>query len=327
MTLLQKKKTGKTHKYNYDISVIVPVVERHDDLEGLYISYADEIKKLTDRFEFIFVVDGHKDKAYLEIKRFAGDEPKIKVIKFQKTFGESIAISVGLERAQGRYVFTLAAYMQVEPYEIKKLYDALCNDECDVAIAKRLRRNDTPFNRMQSAVFHRILKLFTGAEFGDISCGLKGLKKEIVEQFDIYGDQHRFIPILAEHKGLRVKEIEVEQHTGDTKTRVYKLRTYLNRVIDIIALFFLIRFTYKPLRFFGLVGSFFIIAGMAINGYLIFLRLFTSNFGLTDKPSLFLSSLLIVIGIQIFAVGLIGEIIIYTHSKRAKSYNIKEIRE
>jgi glycosyltransferase involved in cell wall biosynthesis len=309
-----------------ELSIIVPVVERYDDLKILYDSYAEEIKKITKDFEFIFVIDGHMLKAYSEIKKFSHQNPTIKIVKFPRSFGESIAISVGFEKANGRCIFTLSSYFQVEPYEIRRLYDALNNDECDVVVTKRSREKDSFYNRFQSLVFHKIIKLFTGTDFNDISCGLKGIKRNVVSVFDIYGDLHRFIPILAEHQGLRVKELKVKQKKEDTKIRIYKLRTYLNRLIDAITLFFLLRFTYRPMRFFGLIGSILIISGLAINGYLIYSRLIGS-FPLTNKPSLFLASLLMVIGIQIFAVGLIGEIIIYTHSKTAKHFNVKEFIE
>jgi len=309
-----------------ELSIVVPVVERYDDLEKLYNSYAEEIKKATKDFEFIFVIDGHMRKAYSEIKKFSPKNSRIRVVKFPRSFGEASAISVGFEKARGRCVFTLSSYYQVEPYEIKRLYDTLNNDECDIVVSMRSRENDSLFNRFQSFIFHKIIKLFTGTGFGDITCGLRGMKREVVGVFDIYGDLHRFIPILAQHQGLRVKELEVKQKKEDTKTRVYKLRTYLNRLIDIMTLFFLLRFTYRPMRFLGLTGSILIISGFAINVYLIYFRLIGS-LPLTNKPSLFLASLLMVMGIQVFAIGLIGEILIYTHSKTAKHFNVKEIIE
>lgn len=312
---------------NIEISVIVPVAERYDNLEKLYLSYADEINKITNYFEFIFVIDGHMRKAYSELKRFSNKNPHIKMIKLPKTLGEANALSVGFEKAKGKYVFTLSSYFQVEPFEINRLYNALENDECDIVISRRSREKDSLFNRLRSLVFHVILKLLSGTGFSDISCGLRGMKRDVVKAFDLYGDLHRFIPILAEHQGLRVKELTVKQRKEDTKVRVYNLRTYINRLIDIMTLFFLLRFTYRPMRFFGLLGSILIISGFAVNSYLIYNRLFTGSFPLANKPSLFLASLLIVIGIQVFAVGLIGEIIIYTHSKKIKQFNVKEIIE
>ncbi len=318
------KKDLKSDKTK-DITVIVPVVERFDDLEALYSAYSSEIRKLTDDFEFIFIVDGHMGAAYSHIKKFSVNEPHVKVIRFPRTFGEARALSVGFDKARGRYIFILSSYFQVEPSETVKLYNALANDECDIAIARRLRNEDSLFNKIQSLIFHRLLRLLTGTKFKDISCGLKGMKRDILGTFDIYGDLHRFIPVLAEHNGLRVMEIDVVQRREDRKTMVYQARTYLNRVIDLLTLFFLLRFTFRPMRFFGLIGSALIIAGGAINSYLIYYRIFGEGFGLSDKPSLFLASLLIVIGVQIFAIGLIGEIIIYTHSKEVKKFNVKEI--
>ncbi|MEW6001520.1 MAG: glycosyltransferase [Nitrospirota bacterium] len=307
-----------------DISVIVPVVERYDDLEMLYLSYAEEIEKLTENYEFIFVIDGHMESAYKSVKRFSRHNPKIRVIKFMRPLGESAALATGCERASGTYIFTLSSYFQVEPDGITEMYRLLINDECDIVITRRDREKDSFFNRVQSFVFHKILRILTGANYRDISCGLRGMRREMVGVFDIYGDLHRFIPVLAEHRGLRIKEVVVKQRKEDTKTRFYGLRTYLHRIIDLMNLFFLLRFTFKPLRFFGIIGSMLTILGSAIILYLIYRRLFTEGFGLSDKPSLFVASILIVIGIQIFAIGLVGEIIIYTRSRRSKPLKLKK---
>ncbi|KPK30900.1 MAG: hypothetical protein AMK70_13185, partial [Nitrospira bacterium SG8_35_1] len=266
-------------------------------------------------------------RAYSEIKRFKNKYSNIELIKFTKSLGESNALSVGFEIARGKYIFTLSSYFQVEPHEIEKLYSALKDDEVDIVITRRIREKDTFFNKLQNALFHKALKFFTGTNFKDISCGLRGMKREVFEKFDVYGDLHRFIPIIAEHHGVKVRELVVKQRVEDTKTRIYSLRTYFNRIIDILTLFFLLRFTYRPMRFFGLIGSILVVTGFLFISKLIYFRLFTMNYGLRDKPSLFLSSLLIVIGIQIFAVGLIGEIIIYTRSKKARYFNIKEFIE
>lgn len=309
-----------------DVSVVIPVVERYNDLELLYTSYAKELNEVVSDYEFIFVVDGHMNKAYKEVKALAANYPQIKVIKFTKTLGESMALNAGFKSARGGFVFTLASYFQVEPAEIKKLYRALKSGECDIAVSRRERTEDSAFNRLQSGMFHRLLKIFTGSDYSDIACGLRGMKKDVLDVFDIYGDLHRFIPIISEHQGLKVKEIPVRQKKEDTSTRFYGLRTYINRVVDVVTIFFLLRFTYKPLRFFGIIGSVLILTGLGIVTYLVYQRLFYP-IGLSDRPALFLSSLLMVIGIQVFAIGLIGEMIIYTHSSKLKRFNIKDVIE
>lgn len=310
-----------------EISVVVPVVERSDDLKMLYQSYSEEVSKFTRNFEFIFVLDAHMDAEYTTIQELSAQDPRVKFIRFPRSFGESNALSVGFQKARGRYIFTLASYFQVEPHEIIRFYEALVNNQCDIVISKRARAKDALLNRIQSYCFHKILQIFTGTRFSDISCGLKGMKKEVVNAFDVYGDLHRFIPILAEHQGLRVLELDVQQRKEDRKPRIYRLGTYFYRIIDILTLFFLLRFTYRPLRFFGLLGAILTSIGLFINLDLIYNRLFTENFALKDKPSLFLAALLMVIGIQIFAIGLIGEVIIYTHSRKAKQFHVKEFIE
>lgn len=306
-----------------EISIIIPVVERYDNLEKLYLSYAEEITKLTKSFEFIFVLDGHMQKAYSELKKFSYKYPQIKTVKFSRTFGEADSLSVGFDKAKGKYVFTLSSYFQVDPEEFKKLYNELINDNCDLVITRRDRKGDSLFNKIQSFIFHTILRILTGARFKDITCGLRGMKREILQDMELYGDLHRFLPIMAISHGYRVKELIVHQSKEDTRLRVYKFRTYLSRLLDLMTIFFLFRFTYKPLRFFGLIGSLLFLSGFFIDSYLIFHRLVMRSIGLTDKPSLFLAALLMVIGVQLFAIGIIGEIIIYTHGKQKKKYHIK----
>ncbi len=237
MELRSKDKIQDIRDELIDISVVIPVVEKYDYIDELYISYSQELKKITERFEVIFVIDGHMDDAYRTIKNLSHKYSEIRIIKFLKPLGESMALSAGFENARGKYIFTMPSYVQVIPEDIQKLYDTLTNDECDVVVARRIRKDDSFFNRLQSSIFHMILRLFTGTHFKDISCGLRGMKKEIVNVFDLYGNLHLFIPILAEHHGLNVKEIPVRQQKQDTRIRIHKMREYFDRFIDIVTIY------------------------------------------------------------------------------------------
>jgi hypothetical protein len=181
-------------------------------------------------------------------------------------------------------------------------------------------------NRIQSAAYHYLVRKLTGTAFKDITSGMRLFSKRILSDFHLYGDLHRFIPIFAVKKGVKVKEIDVKQRKEDTQFRLVKPGIYLRRVLDIFTLFFLIKFTKKPLRFFGLIGSIFFIFGSVITAYLGLIRIF-GNVNLANRPMLLLGILLIVFGLQIFSVGLIGELILFTRSKEIEHYRVDKIIE
>lgn len=305
-----------------DISVIVPVVERYDNLHQIYSEFSSAFDKLDKSYEFIFVVDGEFNTAFGDLKKIKTRNPAIKIIKLSKNFGESIALSIGFERAKGDHIFTLAPYFQVEPESINSIWNGL-NDGYDLVIARRFPRIDSKLNRLQSFLFHWLIWKMTSIHFHDMSCGLKGLKRKVFEEIEIYGDLHRFIPILADKKGFKVKEIKAKQRKEDASLRLVKVGVYARRLLDILTIFFITKFTMKPLRFFGLIGITLFGTGGIITTYLGLYRIL--GFGaIAGRPLLLFGVILMVLGIQTLSLGLIGEIIIFTHARNIKEYNIEE---
>lgn len=305
-----------------DISVIIPVVERYDDLAELYGLYKKGLEDTKRSYEFIYVVDGDFGEVMEVLKRLIAEGEKIKVIKLARWFGEATALTIGIQHSSGNVILTLPAYQQVEAYEIPRLIESLKN--CDMVIARRWPRKDSLFNRVQSAVFHKVLTPVSEFRFHDIGCGVRVFTKRVTQEVNIYGDQHRFLPILAHKYGFRVLEVNAAQAQKDTLRRVYSPGTYMRRMLDIFSIFFLVKFTKKPLRFFGILGSSIFIVGFFILLYLLFIRVFFGE-GLAGRPILLLGTLLVVLGVQIFAIGLIAEIIIFTHAKDIKEYTIEQI--
>jgi hypothetical protein len=195
-----------------------------------------------------------------------------------------------------------------------------------MTIAWRHPRRDSGINRLQAKVFHSIFNSVTGDDFHDLGCGARAFWRQVAEEVPVYGDQHRFFPVLASRRGFRIEEVQVEQSPKEARVRLYRPGIYLRRLLDILTVFFLAKFTKKPLRFFGLIGSSTFVIGGGILFYLAIERIFW-NVALADRPLLLLSSLLVVLGVQIFAIGLIGELIIFTHAKDMKEYTIEEIAE
>ena len=308
-----------------EVSVVVPISERHDNLENLYHLYSSELAQIGKTFEFLFIIDGHFPVAQEELQKLKKTGSAIKILKFSRSFGESAALMEGFRSARGTIILTLASYIQVEPEDIPKLFSAY-EEGYDLVISCRYPRIDPILNRIQSRLYHYIVNKLTGCAFNDITCGARLIKKNILSEFTLYGDLYRFIPVFAFRKGLKVTEVNVRQKKDDTELRLLRPGAYLRRLLDILTLFFLVKFTRKPLRFFGLIGSTLLIFGAVITSYLGILRVF-GQVALANRPLLLLGILLMVFGIQLFSVGLVGELILFTHAKELETYRIEEIIE
>lgn len=308
-----------------EVSVLIPISERHDDIGRIYATHHEVLKKLGITHEFIFVLDGSFEQAETALKEIRRQNPTVAVITFNRWHGEAKALSAAFGQARGRLILTLSAYFQVQPEEIAKLFAGF-SDDTDLIVGSRYPRNDNRLNRLQSRIFHRLISGFTKETFHDISCGVRLMRREVFEKINLYGDLHRFFPILAMHKGFRVKEMPLAQAIEDFNLRIYSPGVYLRRLLDILTLFFLIKFTQKPLRFFGLLGGGIGAVGLLISTITILQRLFGAV-SLADRPLFLVGVLLSLIGLQTFFIGLIGEIIIFTHMPEAPHYNIEEIVE
>ena len=305
-----------------EISAIVPLGQRYHDGQGLYHAYKSGLQASGRAYELIYVLDGNFPQVFEQLRALQNDGEQLKIIKLAKQFGEATALTAGFNNSSGQVILTLPAYYQVEPSEIPKILDGLGGH--DMVIGRRWPRAGSRFEKLRRHVFHWLLKSFTGSSFRDLGCGVRAFKRQVMVEIPVYGDQHRFLPVLASRQGFRVKELDVKQSPKDYFRGSYRPREYLHRILDIITVFFLVRFTKKPLRFFGMIGTATFAVGSIVTLYLVIERLFFGK-ALTERPALLLSSLLVVLGVQIFALGLIGELIIFTHAKDIKEYTIDEI--
>lgn len=310
------------HAPDLDISAIVPVGARRDDVPTLVDEYADGLRQADVSFEIIVVLDGPCGGLAAQLDQLAVDRAWLRVVELARDFGESAALTAGFDEARGRMILTLPAYYQVVPAELGKLVAAA--DETDMAIGVRWPRTGSGFEGWRRNAFHALLGFITGQRYRDLGCGVRLLKRDIVEEIPLYGERHRFYPTLAKSRGFEVREVEVAQSPNDFYRGRYRLREYLHRLLDILTLFFLVRFTKKPLRFFGTIGFLVGALGVIFLAVLITQRLFF-GIGLADRPALLLSSLMLVLGVQIFALGLIGELIIFTHARELKEYAVRRV--
>ena len=304
-------------------SVLVPVCQRVDDLGELLGEYVAALDAVGTQFELIVVLDGPK-RAYLDVlQRATTADARIRVIELAKEFGESAALAAGFDAARGAILITLPAYYQVEAQEIPRLLAAAAEGG-DMLIAVRWPRAGGPFEKLRRGAFHGLFNFISGMRFRDLACGVRLFPRAVAEEIHLYGDQHRFLPALASRRGFRVREVELRQSPKDRFQGHYRLREYLHRFLDVLTVFFLVRFTKKPLRFFGTIG--FLAAGIGgvATAILVVQRLFLGQ-ALAGRPALLLASLLVVLGVQTFALGLIGELIIFTHASGMKEYTIRRV--
>lgn len=308
-----------------EVSVIVPISERYGDLEAIFREFGGELTRMGASFEFVFVVDGSQRACLPALRRLRDAHAgAVRVFVLGKSFGEAATLAVGIERATGATVVTLPSYFQVGPEGLRESFRILADGGADVVIGKRHPRQDAFVNRAQAAVFHWLAGRATGTHFADVSCGFRVMRRAVADELTLYGDLHRFIPVMAVNRGLVVQEVALPQRAEDRPSRYAGVGIYLRRLLDLLTVFFLIKFTRKPLRFFGLLGSVAFGLGAIITIYLGIYRILGFG-GISGRPLLVLGALLLVLGVQCVSLGLLGEIIIFTHARRVSEYRVAEI--
>ncbi|HEX9941675.1 MAG TPA: glycosyltransferase [Thermoanaerobaculia bacterium] len=307
-----------------DVSVVIPVVERYGDLAQLYAEVSAELARLGLTAEFLFVVDEQLREVVPALREIQGrTDREVSIVLLGGPFGESAALTTGFARARAERIVTLASYFQVEPGGLAPALRML-EEGADLVVARRDPRIDSPFNRLQSRLFHAIVRRLTRTDFRDLSCGFKAMKRRVARELNLYGGLHRFLPLLALHRGFTVREIPVPQRHEDRATRYHGTGTYLGRLLDILNVFFLTKFTRTPLRFFGPLGAGLFLLGFLIDLVVAIEKIFF-HMGLSDRALLLLGVLLMVLGVQTLSLGLVGEIIIFTHARNVREYKVAEV--
>src|SRR5688500_18792075 len=304
------------------LSAIVPVGGRYSDARGLYREYKAGLAALRIPFEIICVLDGPRPKFAAALDELLAAGEPLTVVRLTRSFGDSAALMAGIERAAGDAIVTLAPHPQIEAADIRKLVAGL--DTADVVVAMRTPRVAGFFDRLRRSMFHRLVRFLTGLKLNDLGCAARAIRRRVFDELDLYGDQHRFLPLIADRLGFRVAEIGVRQSAQDRLDRIYRPREYARYALDLFSIFFLVRFTKRPLRFFGMLGATTFSVGVLLIAYLCFERLML-NVQLADRPALLLATLFVVLGMQIFALGLLGALIIFTHARDMKDYRVEEV--
>ncbi len=302
------------------ISVVVPLMNEEDNVKYLI----EEIEKaLKDYdYELILVDDGSTDNTVKEIKKHMND--KTKLVLLNRNYGQTSAMAAGIEVASGDVVVTIDGDLQNDPRDIPMMIKKL-NEGYDVVAGIRAKRQDEPFRKFLSKIANKIIRKVTKVHISDYGCTLKVFKSDVAKNLGLYGELHRFIPILASMYGAKITEVPVRHHERKYGQSKYGFNRTFKVISDLMYLVFMQRFGQKPMHFFGTVGFLMFSFGALIDFYLFILKLFGENIG--NRPLLTLGTMMILGGIQLITTGFLAEIMIRTYyeSQGKTPYKIKEI--
>jgi glycosyltransferase involved in cell wall biosynthesis len=295
------------------ISVVVPLLNEEHSLEELYGQIADALESQPQPFEVIFVDDGSTDGSLDVLTQLNAETTNVVVVHLRRNFGKAAALQAGFLEVQGDLVVTIDADLQDDPGEIPKLLAKL-DEGFDLVSGWKTRRNDPWTRRLLSRIFNWTTAVISGVRLHDVNCGLKAYRAEVLRGIRLYGELHRFIPVLASYRGFRVAEIPVNHRTRQHGQSRYGPERYLRGFFDLLSVTFMGRYRHRPLHLFGGVGLLMGAVGFVILLYLTVLKFWGEGIG--HRPLLSLGVLLVVVGIQLISLGLLSELITSQHEER-----------
>ena len=312
------------------LSIVVPLYNEEESVKELYTEISDNCKNsvsngLISEWEVLFVSDGSTDGSEQLIKDLVQKDGggHIHLIAFRKNFGKAAALQAGFRHAKGDIVITMDADLQDDPAEIENFIKKI-DEGYDLVSGWKYNRLDSLEKRLPSKLFNKVTTSLSGVKLHDFNCGFKAYRKEVVKSIDLYGEMHRYIPVLANRKGFRITEIKVHHRKREHGKSKYGMERYLRGLFDSMTTSFLSKFYDRPMYFFGKIGLLLFFAGFAICGYLTVLKIMGQAIG--GRPMLVLGVLCIVLGIQSFTTGFIGDMIVdSTFHDRYTESHIKEI--
>ncbi len=309
-----------------NLSVVIPVYNEEESLPLLYQQIHEALSTLERAYEIIVVDDGSSDGSFEVLTRLHRQDPRLKVIRFRRNFGQTAALAAGFAYASGEIIVSLDGDLQNDPADIPRLVAKL-EEGYDLVSGWRANRQDPLLRRrLPSQIANRVISLTTKVKLHDYGCTLKALRKEMAKGLMLYGEMHRFIPALAGDLGAVITEIPVNHRSRQRGRSKYGLTRTLRVILDLLTVKFLSGYATRPGHLFGLLGLLAMLAGTIITGYLGIQRLFF-YVELGDRPLLLLGILLVIIGVQFITIGLLGEILVRTyHESQGKPiYVVKEI--
>ena len=314
-----------------DISIIIPLLNEEESIPELTMWIDKVMAEHGFTYEIIFVDDGSTDKSWSVIKQLREDNPNIQGIRFRRNYGKSAALNIGFEHVKGEVVITMDADLQDSPDEIPELYKMVTEEGYDLVSGWKKKRYDNTFAKnIPSKIYNATARIMTGVKLHDMNCGLKAYKNDVVKSIEVYGEMHRYIPVIAKWAGFTNIGEKIVVHRkrkfGETK---FGWNRFVNGYLDLISITFVSKFGKKPMHFFGVGGTFFFLVGFIITIWLIIRKLNHAYTGdityrqVTDQPLFYLALLAMIFGLILFLAGFLGEMISRSSADRNK-YIVRE---
>jgi glycosyltransferase involved in cell wall biosynthesis len=312
------------------ISVIIPLFNEEESLPELANWISKVMLANNYTFEVIFVDDGSTDQSWNVIESIRKNDNHFKGIKFRRNYGKSAALQMGFQRALGDVVITMDADLQDSPDEIPELYKMIAVEKYDLVSGWKKKRYDPLSKTLPTKLFNWVTRKMSGLELHDFNCGLKAYRSKVVKNIEVYNEMHRYIPVLAKWAGFyKITEKEVQHRARKYGTTKFGLERFVNGFLDLLTIFFVSKFSKKPMHFFGVLGTLSFLVGFVITGVIIGQKVYNSYLlveqrAVTEQPLFYLSLVLLIIGVQLFLAGFIGEMISRNASER-NVYGIDEL--
>jgi dolichol-phosphate mannosyltransferase len=311
------------------LSIIVPLFNEQESLpdlvEQLYLAMHEQelhnLFKEPFNFEIIMVDDGSTDNSALVIRNLIISRPELRLISFQRNFGKTAALSAGFLAATGDYICTIDADLQDDPFAIKVMVQKL-QEGYDLVSGWKQQRKDPVTKTLPSKLFNLVTRFFTGITIHDFNCGLKVYRREVTRRLELRGDMHRYIPVLAEWMGFKIAELPVKHQARQFGTTKYDSSRFFSGLFDFLSVLFITRYLRRPMHFFGMAGLISFILGFTISFYVTLDKILLHK-PVSNRPILFLGILLLILGVQLFSTGLLGEML-STSSSKESSFAIRE---
>jgi len=312
-----------------DVSVVIPIHNEEPNLEALYRELTEAFSGWGRSYEIIFVDDGSTDKSFAILEKLQTADPRLRIIRFRRNFGQTAAFSAGFAHARGRMIVTSDGDLQNDPRDIPALAKQLENEQLDIVCGWRRNRKDAFLSRLVPSFFaNGLISWATGVKLHDYGCSLKVFRAEVVKSIKLYGEMHRFIPAIASEQGVAIGEAEVNHRPRVHGQSKYGISRTIRVVLDLLTVKFLLSYSTRPLQIFGLVGLAMSVPGVLIMAYLAFLKLGVGE-SIANRPLLMFGILLVFTGVQLLTLGLMAELLVRTYheSQDKPTYVIREIRE
>ncbi len=304
-----------------DLSVLIPLYNEDESLKELHQQLRSTLNRMNIRYELLFIDDGSTDRSFQVLRDLKRMDKHVKIVRFRRNYGKSAALAVGFEKAQGNVVITMDADLQDDPAEIPALRRKL-DEGYDLVSGWKKVRHDPITKTWPSRFFNFVTRLMTGIKIHDFNCGLKAYRRDVVKTVKVYGELHRYIPVLAHWEGFRIGELPVQHRARRYGKTKFGLGRFWKGFLDLLTALFTTRYLRRPLHLFGGIGLLTVIAGIVVDTVLV-VQWFLGLTSLGNRPLFFAGLVLIVIGVQFISIGLLGEMISKTRAL-SEEYAIRD---